>query len=292
MFHKGDSKIMNSQTGFLTNGMYEQLPNNTCFPVTYRFEETLINNLTPAHWHEHIELLCIRQKKLRVYIQGNVIDAAPGDLVIINPGETHAIPEREKGSRYECCIPHKILYGKLGIPVEDHPITNHIQNKIYADKFHKIMMELRKKPDFYEINVQLSLLQLILELIRNYPKDPETARKAAESSKECLVKDVIRYIQNHYPLSISTNDICRYIGFDKSYICRTFKEITGTTIISYLNMIRCEHAKELLQIGKLTVAECASLSGFQHFPYFTKTYKRYIGELPSETLHKIHNPHF
>lgn len=56
-------------------------------------------------------------------------------------------------------------------------------------------------------------------------------------------------------------------------------------MISYLNMVRCEHARELLQMGKLSVSECASLCGFQNSSYFTKTYKHYIGELPSDTAH-------
>lgn len=275
---------MEHQKWQIETGIYEEHPNNPHLPITYRFSETLIGNLTLAHWHEHIEILCVLQGNLRVYIQGTIIDAIPGDLIIINPGETHSIPEREDNSRYECLIPHKALCDKMGLEITDHPIENHIQNNLYFTKFQQIMNELREKPPFFEINVQLSLLELLVSLMREYPKNAAASKKISESSGEHMVKQAIQYIQKYYAQPISTNDVCQYLGFDKSYICSTFKKITGTTIVSFINMIRCEHAKELLQIGKLSVSECAFLCGFQHFPYFTKTYKRYIGELPSATL--------
>ena len=72
-----------------------------------------------------------------------------------------------------------------------------------------------------------------------------------------MVKQVIEYMQKNYVHPISTEDVCQYLSFDKSYICNKFKQITGTTMISFLNMIRCEHAWELLLLGKLSVSECA-----------------------------------
>lgn len=167
------------------SGMYEGHTSNPRLPVTFRPKETLIGNITPAHWHEHPEILHIIRCTVRIYIQGRVYQAAPGDLVIINPGETHAIPERENGSLYECIIPHRTLCDKMGISFEDHPLPN---------------------------------------LIRDEP------------CEGC-----------------------------------------------FLNMTRCTHARDLLLSGGTCVAECALRCGFQHLSYFTKTYKRYMGELPSQT---------
>lgn len=274
------------QYSFEDGGTYEQFQTNPNFPVTYHFAENLKNNITPAHWHEHIELLCVTQGELRIYVKGKVIKAFKGDLVVINPGETHAIPGRSRDSLYECLIPHKNLYSKMGIPLERYIIENHIQNDTYTQKWNQIMRKLYDKPQFYEVSVQLILLELLLELLQNHSRSAEPSKRVSESSGECMVKQAIKYMQENYIRPISTEDICQYLGFNKSYICNNFKQITGTTMISYLNMIRCEHARELLLLGKQSVSECASLSGFQHYSYFTKTYKRYMGELPSITQSK------
>lgn len=267
----------------ISNEMYEQLPKDSRLPVTYHFPEFLIGNITPAHWHEHVEILCVTRGNLRIYIQGQVISAVPGDIVVINPGETHAIPEREPDSRYACLIPHQALCSKMGLSVKDHPIRNLIQDKRLVSAFHHILHILQEKPQLYEIDVQIRLISLVLDLIREYPKSDSISGRIQETAGEQLVKQTISYIKEHYARPLSTKDVCKYLGFDKSYVCSVFKKITGTTMISYLNMVRCEHARELLQMGKLSVSECASLSGFQNSSYFTKTYKHYTGELPSET---------
>ena len=279
------TKYQNSQED---GGTYEQFQTNPNFPVTYHFAETLKSSITPAHWHEHIELLCVIQGELRIYVKGRVFEAVKGDLVVINPGETHSIPERTRDSLYECLIPHKALYDKMGIPVEKYMIENYIQDEKYTGDFNQIMRILSGKPQFYEARVQLILLELLLDLMQNHGKVSEPSKRTSESSGERMVKQVIEYMQKNYVHPISTEDVCQYLRFDKSYICNKFKQITGTTMISFLNMIRCEHARELLLLGKLSVSECASLSGFQHFPYFTKTYKRYMGELPSTTFRSGH----
>ena len=275
--------MSNEKKTDINNEMYEQLPKDTRFPVTYHFPEYLAGNITPAHWHEHVELLCITRGNLRIYIQGQVISAVPGDILVINPGETHAIPEREPDSRYACLIPHQTLCSKMGLSVKDHPIKNLIQDEKSASAFHQILHILQEKPQLYEIDVQLRLISLVLYLIREYPKSDSISGRIRETAGEQLVKQAIRCIQENYARPLSTKDVCKDLGFDKTYVCSVFKKITGTTMISYLNMVRCEHARELLQVGKLSVEECASMSGFQNSSYFTKTYKHYTGELPSET---------
>lgn len=272
----------------INNGIYEQIPKDASFPVTCHFSETMTGNITQAHWHEHIELLCVRQGTLRIYIHGDVTEASEGDLIVINPGETHAIPEREIHSSYDCLIAHKSLYTKMELPLENHLIENYIQNTIYTETFRQIIQIMRSRPDMYQLDVQLLLLHLILDLMRIYPKNPESLKKSVGSPGQYMVKQAIEYIQEHYTQPISTKDICLHLGFDESYICNLFKKNTGTTIIGYLNVVRCEHARELLQTGRLSISECALLSGFQHFPYFTKTYKRCMGELPSAT-YKYYN---
>lgn len=275
--------MSNEKKTDINNEMYEQLPKDTRFPVTYHFPEYLAGNITPAHWHEHVELLCVTRGNLRIYIQGQVISAVPGDILVINPGETHAIPEREPDSRYACLIPHQTLCSKMGLSVKDHPIKNLIQDEKSASAFHQILHILQEKPQLYEIDVQLRLISLVLYLIREYPKSDSISGRIRETAGEQLVKQAIRCIQENYARPLSTKDVCKDLGFDKTYVCSVFKKITGTTMISYLNMVRCKHARELLQVGKLSVEECASMSGFQNSSYFTKTYKHYTGELPSET---------
>ncbi|ELP5185316.1 helix-turn-helix transcriptional regulator, partial [Clostridium perfringens] len=68
----------------------------------------------------------------------------------------------------------------------------------------------------------------------------------------------------------------------KYYTCRTFKEVTGKTILDYINHIRCINARNLILYNGYTISESAYKSGFNNLSYFSKTYKKYMGLLPSE----------
>lgn len=266
-------------------GKYEQIPQESDFLVTYHLAETVAGffTRTPAHWHEHIELLYVLNGELSIFVQGKLILAKAGDLVVINPGEIHAIPEKPKDTVYECLIPHKLLCTRMSLPMEELTIDNLVRDEKYGAAFRQITGELRLQPDFYKLSVQLNLLSLLIGLFRDHAVQTESDRHPSVSPKEQTIKKAIEYIHEHYTEDISTDTICSYLGFDKSYLCNIFRAGTGSTLLDYLNMTRCEHARELLLSGTASVAECASISGFHHQSYFTKTYKRYIGELPSVT---------
>ena len=76
------------------------------------------------------------------------------------------------------------------------------------------------------------------------------------------------------------------VGFSKYYLCRTFRQITGSTVVDYLNSLRCAHALQLLSSGEYTVGECAEKCGFRNLSYFAKVYRRYRGCSPSDELGK------
>lgn len=84
----------------------------------------------------------------------------------------------------------------------------------------------------------------------------------------------------NFDKKLSLDKISEAVFFDKYALCREFKKYTGQTIIENLNSYRIKNAKELLKDG-YTVAEAAYASGFENISFFTKTFKRYAGYLPS-----------
>ena len=80
---------------------------------------------------------------------------------------------------------------------------------------------------------------------------------------------------------ITLDDISKAVLFDKFALCREFKKTTGQTIVENLNNYRCIKAIEYLS-AEYTVAQTAAFCGFDNLSFFTKTFKRFIGKLPSD----------
>lgn len=275
------------KAGYRADGLrrdgYEKFEVKPDFLASCHFSEYMFG--CPAHWHEHIEFLHVCRGEIRLFVQGNPVTAREGELLVINSGQIHAIPQKHADSRYECLIPHKELCERMGIAPEKVKLPNLIQDEKYHHMCHHIMQELKEKKPFYKTSVQLHLLSLLVGLMQDYGEEGGE-EKTTVSGREAVVQRAIGFIGENYKKAISTADVCRAIGFDESYVCHSFKEITGSTILEHLNMVRCEKARGLLLSGKCSVTECAGQCGFGHLSYFSRTYKRYMGELPGETAGK------
>ena len=136
-------------------------------------------------------------------------------------------------------------------------------------------------PDYYQAAVRANLGGLLVHLCRNWLEEADF-QNAKQDKKLYMVKTAIRYIREHMTENLTVESISTAVGFSKYYFCRTFKEMTGQTVIDYINATRCGFARWLLLSGRYNVSETAERSGFTNLSYFTKIYKKYMGQLPSQ----------
>jgi len=85
---------------------------------------------------------------------------------------------------------------------------------------------------------------------------------------------------------ITLETLSQKLSINKYYLSHIFKEITGNTIITHLNYVRCKNAKSMLLTGNYNVAECAFSCGYNNLSYFSKTYKQIFGNSPIDDLNK------
>ncbi len=77
------------------------------------------------------------------------------------------------------------------------------------------------------------------------------------------------------------------LNANAAYLGRIFKNATGQSFSTYLNNLRIEHSKMLLNETNGTVHEIARKVGYNSTNYFVNTFKKYTGYFPSQyrTLH-------
>ena len=75
------------------------------------------------------------------------------------------------------------------------------------------------------------------------------------------------------------NQICRYSGLSKSTLLRAFTKSKGITPYRYLEIIRINKAKQLLEKGILPI-DAAIQTGFSDQSHFTNYFSSFIGLAP------------
>lgn len=93
-------------------------------------------------------------------------------------------------------------------------------------------------------------------------------------------KKAIRFIYQHYQQDISLDDAARFIGISSSYLSRTFKKDCGKGFVEFLNQVRVEKAKLLIENGKGRLKAIVKEVGFNNYNYFFKVFKDWTGMTP------------
>lgn len=92
----------------------------------------------------------------------------------------------------------------------------------------------------------------------------------------------MEYTKSHYMTAIRVKEVADIVHLSENYFSNVFTKETGKTFGQYLQEIRIEKAKELLQDSTLTWIEVGERIGFENPKYFTKVFKKSIGVTPRQ----------
>ncbi|MBE7068241.1 MAG: helix-turn-helix domain-containing protein [Clostridiales bacterium] len=96
------------------------------------------------------------------------------------------------------------------------------------------------------------------------------------------IRKIVEYIHDNYMKKITLDDIADAVYMSKSHVSKIFNTEMHTSITAYINKIRVEKAKKLLRASTLSIAEIATLTGFEGQSYFAKQFKSSTGVSPNK----------
>ena len=252
------------------------------FPVIFRFDTVRpAGGAGELHWHEALEFLWCVEGEGVVISDEERVPLTPGDLVVVDANRIHTVCTDHGLCRYYCLIPSASLFEHTELPAGRLPVLSRVTDADACGAMRRIVGEMERKGPYYREAVRALILELYVALYRSNVREGARSLPGAVSGRVELVKKVVGYVCGHYTEPLSLDQLCRETGFSKSYVCHVFKEMTGQTVLNYVNFLRCNHARSLLASGKYNVGESAILSGFSNLSYFSRTYRRMMGELPS-----------
>lgn len=98
---------------------------------------------------------------------------------------------------------------------------------------------------------------------------------------ENVIEKAQSFIDKNYMKDISLDDVSRYCDISSYYFSKLFKQKTGENYVEYLNKVRIDNAKKLLEKGISIKSVCSSV-GFSDPNYFSRAFKKYEGVTPTE----------
>jgi two-component system response regulator YesN len=106
-------------------------------------------------------------------------------------------------------------------------------------------------------------------------------KKVAHADSGRHMDKIMNYIKGHFDTPLSLDDLARHTGLHPNYISGLFRKESGLTFINYLNALRIDSARMMLDTEPQTpVNIIGHRVGFDSPQHFTKVFKKYVGDSP------------
>jgi len=138
------------------------------------------------------------------------------------------------------------------------------------------MLHMSETAEKYKINFETQFSRFLEQI----------AEKTNIKSKQ-PIRQAIGYIKNNYDKQIDLETVAKKVYLSPSYLSSIFKRETGQNFSDYVTTYRMEIAKNLLASTKQPITDIARLVSYANQTYFSKTFKKFVGVMPTE-YRKIH----
>lgn len=234
---------------------------------------------TSLHFHSAVEFMYIVKGELNVTLNGTTYQAREGDLLTVNSAVVHSSKPTDKNIDYYILIANDEFFKSNGLYYENTRFTPLIHSEEVQKIFAEIINEYNGKDEYSNSAITAHALSLFIYLNRHHVENKGTASEVNDK-KITAVKKTLDYISDNFKNKLTVDEISNALHFSKSYLSHVFKNVTGHSLIDYVNLLKCQTAKSLIKNGA-TIKQASFECGFSDVSYFTRTFKKVMGGLPS-----------
>ena len=137
----------------------------------------------------------------------------------------------------------------------------------------------------FPIEAEGIILQVLAQLLEHF-STPSLPSKDSLSIQR--IKQITKFVQEHYASPISLTDVASLLGLNKEYFCRFFKKNTNMSFFEYVTQVRLSHVYYDLIHSDLSILEIMHKNGFQNQKFFNRSFRALYG-CPPRAIRKRKN---
>ncbi len=205
--------------------------------------------------------------KMRYNINGESFVLSDGDAVYCPVGSHMSRSMGEKASYLSINFTTKLN--------EPLPLNGYIPNILSREvnAYIEIISYLLKKPGMHNDE---KLKNLVSNLLIKVMELQEVSHPMP------YVEKIKMYIKDNFQKAITLETVAKYINLHPSYCSTIFKRSEGHSVTEYINTVRINYAKELLDTSPYRIGEIGARCGIPDPYYFSRVFNKTCGVSPSE----------
>ena len=114
----------------------------------------------------------------------------------------------------------------------------------------------------------------------------EAIQDSANLQHVRLVGSILHYIEENLSEPLSLQEIAQQYNYSVTYISKLFKNVTGSSLVSYIIEKRISRARHLMY-ENLEIMQIAEQVGYRNYSNFYKAFKKATGLSPEDYRHQL-----
>lgn len=257
-----------------------------CFDESLEIEAVRFEGISqpfPNHFHDYYVIGLVLRGTREMLCKSRSQIISGGDVLLLEPADSHGCADVGEGAfdYISLNISESVMRrlaeeitGEAEPPRFSENVIKSRETALLIEKLHGLIFG-----ENAELEKEETLLQLISIIIESSGM-PFLRTVAPPSKERAEVARVCEFIDAHYAERLRLDELCRVAHMSKSTLLRSFVKVLGITPYRYLQSVRINRAKELLEHGEQPV-NAAMLTGFADQSHFSNTFHTFLGISPA-----------
>lgn len=247
-------------------------------------------NMMSNHYHDAYEIYYLLEGERDYFIKGRTYHILKGDLILIDVNELHKTMDVSAHERILLNFRRDFLPAAFQNALQNdlfgcfHQDSNLLRlNTSEQDSVRELLMKMLAENEAVRSDSMLYLQALLIELLillNRLMTQKSTGDFPFPNPIHQKISEIVEYMTANYQENITLGGVSERFEISKYYLSRMFKEVTGFTLIEYLNGIRIKQAQKMLRTTALNVTTISENIGFDSITHFGRVFKTITGSSP------------
>ncbi len=231
----------------------------------------------PPMFHTHGELIYVTRGSIETTVDGKSHRLEAGELCILFPYLTHSYSAaRDAEGILLLFDPNTTAF--TNTLLNKKPVRHFTDGQALAPLLDRAVTMLKKGNTKTATGYLNAVIGELLEVL--------PLENSKDTSEDMAVK-ILDYCSAHYQENISVKSVSEALYISQSYVSKVFANALKYSFREYINQLRIQRAKELLQNSNMRIVDVMFACGFQNQSSFNRVFRSCCGVSPREYQNRL-----
>ena len=223
-------------------------------------------------FHPHGELLCVIKGSVPITVDGESHALQAGETAVLFPYLTHAYADAPEAEVLILLFDPRLTAFDTTF-LTQKPVCCHTNTPRLEPLLHRaveMLKQNRLKTAMAYVNAALGELLEILELV------------PSEGPSGDMTVQLLSYCAEHFTEDITVSTLAEALYISESYVSKLVSRNLKCSFREYINGLRIQKARQLLESTDLRIGQVMAACGFQNQSSFNRIFRDHTGTSPRQ----------